>query len=284
MRTHAVAMAAAFSLLAGAQAANLIGQSTAPILQEAAKEQQKHLRLCNAYAHSGHLDVVMERTGKSLGTLQYKECRDVSLLLNGGDLLSFSIEGPKTPRLSVGGFALTDLPTTLELPLLLAVERRSSKSLRARFQSHAFAADARDSAQVAVMDTYLGEGGLSAKALRIAEVLRGAQLAEMPQQIQRTQELALNSVAVVNPGEYQVMLDNTAGTALAGMAPAANLTAKAGVSYVVLRVGDGGPQKDASTSFPEEVVVFPPPDVPERSSFAALMASAYSWVNDWVPK
>merc|ERR1740121_790474 len=232
------------------------------------------------------MDLVLQRTGQSLGELQYKECRDIAAQLHDGDLLSFFVEGPQTPRLGVGGFTLTSLPTAVEQPLLLAVMKRRG-SLRATFASHAFADDPSASAQVAVMDTYQGDAG--DQALRIAEVPKEVQQTEGLQLSPRMQELALNSIAMVNPGKYQVSLGSSAARPELLGAPA-SFVAEAGVSYVVLRVGENSTQQDASASFPEDVVVFPPPKAPERSTFASVMAKAktmaaeaYTWVKGCVP-
>lgn len=226
------------------------------------------------------MDVHLERTGEQLGLLQYKECADISLLPQSGDVLSFCVQGPKTPRLSVGAFEMSGLPTTAELPLLLAVQKLNNNSLRAGFLSHAFAADSRDSAQVVVLDTFLGAPSRR-KALRIAEMVPGNETepASVRPGHRPPQDLLLGSVAAVNPGLYQVTLDSWNG-----FAPVAKLSAEPRTSYVVLRVGEDATQsQDGSPTFPEEVVVFPQPKAPERATFASMMASTYAWVKGWVP-
>lgn len=251
----------------------------APILQRPTAQREKQLRICNAYAHSGHMDVVLQRTRKSLGLLEYKACRDFALPLQDGDLLGFFVEGPKTPRLSVGGFALSEVMGAPRLPMLLTVQRRSQGSLRAAFQSHAFSAEVDDSAQVAVIDTTLGAS--DSTALRIAEVPKSVQQQQQQQQAvasgllqqQQSQELLLNSASVVTPGHYRVSLEGQDD-----LGRAATLVAEPGASYVALRVGD--PQ-DASGEFPEEVVVFPQPQAPQRTTFASLMSAASTWVRSW---
>lgn len=264
-------------LTRSAQALNLVAARAPTILQGPASVQKTHLRLCNAFAHDGTLDVHLERTGEQLGLLQYKECTDVSMVPNDGDVLSFFVQGPKTPRLSVGAFEMTGLPTTAELPLLLAVQRRSSSSLRAVFRTHAFEADPRDSAQVAVLDTFLGAPS-SSRPLRIAEVAPSneeRQPAVVRPGHRPPQDLLLGTVVAVTPGQYQVSLDSPTG-----FAPAAKLSAEPKASYVVLRVGENATQaQDGLLAFPEEVIVFPQPKAPERAdSFASMIASAFSWV------
>lgn len=279
-----VAALAAAALFPGGHALNLQVERPTSILQEAGPEPEKHLRLCSAYMHSGALDVRLERTGRSLVSLSYKECRDLALPLQDGDELHFTLRDASAPALEVGSFAMSGLPTAPGSSLLLVAQRRAGASLRAAFQSHAYAEGAGESAQLAVIDASEGAeaGAASERTVRIEEARpkesgAGRSQAAASRLRKEPQQVRLSSVVDVAPGQYQVSL---AGGAAAGggYEPSASLSAQPRVSYVALRVGGKAASPKVAADFPEDVVVFPQPKAPERSTLGSMLESARAWV------
>lgn len=197
---------------------------------------ERRLRVCNAFARSGGLELNLLRTGWRLGLLEYKQCRDFDLELREGDQVNF-----KSGSLDVGTFAISGLPKT-SAGLLLVVQKRSPHSMGAAFKSHAFAEDGSSTAQLAVIDAFQGSLGEQVHIVSNAAVANASAAAPAEE------ELPLNAVVAVSPGSYRVKLGSGAA------APAFNtsFSAMAQTSYVVLRVG-----QSPEDGFPQEVVVFP---------------------------
>jgi len=212
------------------------------IADQAKQRPRVQLRVCNAYGKSAPLELlhrpghhhgdsmkISSLTAKD-GSLAYKGCREWNVDLRRGDSLEFLQDSAH-----LGSFSVSAVPQ-LDTLLLLVVHRRKS-SARPAFASHVFAKA--KSAQVAVLDMYQG---LSRGKLAIQE--------DKPQDDSQSkkplsvlsEELSYDSVVALDGGKYICKL-------VGGEKPKQlAMTAKAGESYVAMRVGD---DKD------EEIVVFP---------------------------
>lgn len=297
-----VVATAAAALLPGGLAVHLMAaskqrQGHSTIVQNEALRQT--LRICNAYAHEGRMNVSLVRTGEAVGILSYKACGDFTATLQEGDRLNFAVVSSGMLRaMPVGTFKIRDIEVSdLVQPLLLVVQRRGGQSLSAAFQSHAFDVGAESVAQVAVMDAYQHspEGVEAPQALAMSRVLQldkgggEAATASSLAQITQQQDLPLSSVANVQPGNYQVFLRGQGGHATT--APT-HFQALPSGSYVVLRVGAASPSPrqqqttagvDEAASFPEELVVFPQAaaEVPKKS-VSEVLASTLHAARTWL--
>lgn len=233
-----------FAALAGAAAAAGGAAGTAKALAVGNFRQlvaegvfKHHLRLCNAYPHEAALHVVRERSSRKqlTGTrgLGYKECRDVRVPLQVGDVLDFLVADT-----TAGSFRVSEVPENNAV-LLLVIKRVSQSTTAVAFESHVFAGLL--NAQVAVIDTFCKRSKASVQIVDPEEHWKRA----------RSEELQLNSVVPVNPGIYEVVLRDKSGTIKA----ASRLVALNRNSYVVLRTGCL-PEKGGA-AYPEELVVFP---------------------------
>lgn len=152
-------------------------------------------------------------------------------------------------RRSIGVFRARGLPQS-QSSLLLVPYRRDPNSFRASFDSHAFMD--RDAPQVVVIDAYRGSqvGKIKILETGINETQGGAGLQE------QAEDLQFKSVISVNPGQYQILLQNSSDTSVSVTKLKIN---GASGKYVVMRVGC---EPDAHSpgykpAFPQEVVVFP---------------------------
>jgi hypothetical protein len=213
-------------------------------------EFKHRLRVCNAYAYSGAMDVFKASEKlTTTGPMRYKACQDFNAALKPGDKLEFKVGDAST-----GTFSVSDMPNN-DAVLLLVVHRHDRLSTAVSFESHVFAS--LQNAQVAVIDTYQGS---AAATPSIKD--------EASSKNTRSEELRYNSVVAVNPGKYDVVLDTKDGKQMAkGRLVARNLE-----SYVVLRTGVEAEQGE---SFPEELIIFPQTDPAEVHSGAAAGAAPY---------
>jgi len=203
-----------------------------------ALEFKHRLRVCNAYPYAAALDVVRGKSEKLTedAPMRYKACRDFVAPLKAGDKLEF-----KVGDASAGTFSVSDLPNN-DAVLLLVIHRHDTLSTAVSFESHVFANLL--NAQVAIIDTYKGP----TKAMpRIMD-------AEGQSKASRSEELRYDSVVAVNPGVYQVVLDGQDGEIKAK----SELVALNRESYVVLRTGV---EAQEGPSYPQELVVYPRPDI-----------------------
>lgn len=196
----------------------------------------RSLRICNAFVNKQPLKIRCLRTSEDMGTLAYKECKDHQLPLQEGDQIQF-----KADSADVGTFAVAGLPRS-PVTLLLIVSNKKGHAATAAFKSHAFADGGDGTAQVAVVDTYQGVN-ISEVTVRIRDEAQqtGGDEAAIGE------ELPLNSVVAVSPGNYRVELAGSDGKPVSFT----SLDAQAKVSYVVMRVGG------ETEGSPQEVVVFP---------------------------
>lgn len=216
-------------------------------------EFQHRLRVCNAYPYSAALDVYQDGSEKLTADepMQYKSCRDFASPMKAGDKLEF-----KVGDASAGTFSVADLPNN-DAVLLLVIHRHDTLSTAVAFESHVFANLA--NAQVAVIDTYKGKQSATPK-------IRD----EATTNSTRSEELRYNSVVAVNPGRYNVALDDVDGKEKSQ----GELVALNHESYVVIRTGV---EAQNGESFPEELIVFPQSDakmLPHSGSFSAGLSGA----------
>jgi len=221
-------------------------------------EVQHKLMVCNAYASPDSLEIVKVKTRQVLtgpDPLDYKQCKDFSLLMEEGEQLDFKAGG-----LDVGSFFATGLPKSAA-SLLLIPHRRSPRSVGCSFESHAFA-DVQ-SPQIAVIDAYRGKSANKTASVKITEntAASGDKAAEPPVE----EELKFNSVVAVNPGKYQIALTGTDGKASAG----APLNADGATKFVVMRLG-AEDESQSGGRYPQELVVFPKNSRANRIGFALL--------------
>jgi len=219
----------------------------------------KHqLRVCNAYPFAAALDIYRGHGERLTGDapMPYKGCRDFKANLREGDKLEFRIGDA-----SAGTFSVSDLPNN-DAVLLLVIHRHDTLSTAVAFESHVFAS--LDSAQVAVIDTYKGSERGSPKIMDVSELLakqdkdgKEHKAAGPP----RSEDLRYDSVVAVNPGVYEVVLDDIEGKEKARN----KLVALKHESYVVLRTGV---EAKEGPSFPQELVIFPNPDEKQLHSGA----------------
>lgn len=198
-------------------------------------EFNHQLRVCNAFPNSRPLDVF--RASEKMtndGPMPYKTCSDFQSLLKVGDKLDFHISD-----LTDGTFSVAELPSS-DAVLLLVVHRHDEHSTAMSFESHIFADS--QNAQVAVIDTYRGKAKANAW-------IRD----EAATNSSRSEELRYNSVVAVNPGKYDVALDDSEGVEKAR----SHLVALDRGAYVVLRTGSETPSGE---QFPEDVLVYPQSD------------------------
>lgn len=196
----------------------------------------KHrLRVCNAYPNSIAMDVYRAKeklTGEE--PMAYKSCREFRVHLASGDKLEFMVGGA-----NAGTFSVSDLPNN-DAVLFLVVLRHDTLSTAVSFESHVFANLL--NAQVAIIDTFKGQ--VPSRPRILDSVGAGA----------RSEQLRFNSVVAVNPGVYEVELDDPKD----GKEEVQHkLVALNRESYVVLRTGleaQEGPQ------YPQELVIFPQSD------------------------
>merc|ERR1719401_2265727 len=124
--------------------------------------------------------------------------------------------------------------------LLLVIHRHDTLGTAVSFESHVFANLL--NAQVAVIDTYKGHATAHPKISDSQKSKTGT--------ASRSEELRYNSVVAVNPGLYEVDLEDDAGL-LKGKT---DLVALNRESYVILRVGV---ESEVGGSYPQELVIYP---------------------------
>jgi len=215
----------------------IIGPKRQGLLQAIRYKQE--LRVCNAFPGLEALEIVKEGfvlTGKD--PLKYKTCRTVDTSVSSGDKLEFFVANQGT---SEGTFTIWELPQH-DATMLLVVHRRKETTHGVSFLSHVFAPS--KAAQVAIIDTYGGAVVDPAK-LRIND---GSD----------DELLSFDTVVGVNPGDYKISMEigeDKAKTHGKLIHKAAHFHADKGESYVLLRTGWSGLQKQHD--WPMEFVVYP---------------------------
>jgi len=196
-----------------------------------ALEFKHRLRVCNAYPYAAPLAVYQGTDKLTSEPMPYKACEEFKTKLKSGDKLEFRVGDS-----SAGTFTISDLPNN-DAILLLMIHRHDTLSTAVSFESHVFAN--LQNAQVAVIDTYKGS---EKSTLKIQD--HGGT------QDQRAEELRYDSVVAVNPGKYEVLLQDKKDKVVA----TAPLTALNKESYVIMRVGVDA---QAGDKYPQELVVYP---------------------------
>lgn len=223
-----------------------IRQEVVQVITPALK-RLKRLRVCNAYASSDPLDVLLGNESVTQEEpLAYKTCKDFSLMLKVGDMLNF-----KVGFLSASSFTFSTLSDSKAV-MLLAICRPDLSSAAVSFESHLFA-EGQEGPQVAIID---------ASNVHAAPTLRISQTSPTSgKDISGTafSELQFNTSVVVSPGIYQLAL-------LGGDASRTvikDFVARQNVSYVVIRTGS---KSVDGTQFLEDLVVFPKSAASEHSA------------------
>jgi len=217
------------------------------------------LRVCNAYPYTYPMDVYLGKDKLTSSPMAYKKCAEFAPTLKAGDKIDFKVGDS-----SAGSFSVSELPSN-DAVMLLVIYRHDTTSTAVSFESHIFSNLV--NSQIAVLDTYRGATDSS---IRIADVEDAKNT--------RNEELRYDSVVAVNPGKYEVVLNNNAGEEKF----AHKLVALNRESYVVVRCGVKAVQGQA---YPEELIVFPQSDptaleggAAARSAFTlALFAAAVSF-------
>jgi len=255
--------AALFVLIAGIDAANVKGSLRDKANANGfvrALEFKHRLRVCNAYPYNSALDVFRAQEKLTDTEMPYKACQDFVAPLKAGDKLEFKVGGA-----SAGTFSVSDLPNN-DAVLLLVIHRHDTLSTAVSFESHVFANLL--NAQVAVIDTYKGKSSATPRIKDAAVHAKGAEQV-------RSEELRYSSVVAVNPGKYEVELDDQDGKVLSK----SQLIALNRESYVILRTGVEAQQ---GPKYPQELVIYPQSDASLLKSGAAgygvLLASVLSVV------
>jgi len=177
-----------------------------------------HLRVCNAYPDKAAVEIYRGSSEKLTedAPMPYGTCRDFVAPLMSGDKLEF-----KVGDVVSGAFAVSDLPQNDAL-LMLVVSRHDNLSTAVAFESHVFA-NVDDNAEVVIMDAYKGPKEAS---LNIKDAGKNGKAA-------RSEELRYDSVVAIAPGQYEVDLMGSDGTATAKR----NFKAVKNENYVFLRIG-----------------------------------------------
>eukprot|EP00811_Abedinium_folium_P005084 NODE_14681_length_1093_cov_4.761905.p1 GENE.NODE_14681_length_1093_cov_4.761905~~NODE_14681_length_1093_cov_4.761905.p1 ORF type:complete len:231 (+),score=31.20 NODE_14681_length_1093_cov_4.761905:389-1081(+) len=198
---------------------------------------KRQLRICNSYPSSSDLNITLDKTTNLTmdSPMPYRSCRNFLVPLQAGDQLEFSIAGVVT-----GTFAVYELPNN-DAVLVLVIYRHSILGNAVAFQSHVFAN--LFNAQVAVINTYRGSQNAS---IHVKDRLPSTQ--------HRDEALSFNTVAAMNPGLYQVELDDPAGKRMRK----SDLVVLNRESYVVLV---SGIDPIEGQSFPQDITIFPNSDV-----------------------
>lgn len=194
----------------------------------------QRLRVCNAYPYGTALDVFVANKKVTQAPMPYKSCQEFTPQLQPDDKIDF-----KVGDASAGTFSIAELPNN-DAVLLLAIYRHDTLSSAVSFESHVFAN--LQNAQVAVIDLYKGAAKSTA---RIQD--------ETDTKHQRTEELRYDSVVAVNPGLYNVILEDEKGQ----IKSKGELVAVNRESYVVMRCGVESQQGPA---YPQELMIFPNSD------------------------
>jgi len=234
---------------------------------------EQALMVCNAYAYSKPLHIYNIRsqhriTGKE--PLAYKECGDYHVWLREGDQLDFrtasspvedDVKEREAGEHSVGIFRAWGLPKT-RASLLLVPHRHGDLNTIA-FESHVFRE--LQNSQLAVVDTYMGE---STAQIRIDDNRAGQIFPYGFRRPGHSEELKYNSVVVLNPGSYRLVLSNSTGDDLS----VTNLEVDGNRrKFVVMRVGVDQEvhfKVGNATELPQEIFVHGQPKEEVKSSAA----------------
>merc|ERR1719160_1053435 len=180
------------------------------------------------------MDIYLGKNKLTASPLAYKKCEEFSPTLKAGDKLDFKVGDS-----SAGSFSVSELPNN-DAVMLLVIYRHDTLSTAVSFESHVFSNLI--NSQIAVLDAYRGAAKSTPRIQDVSEA-----------KTQRNEELRYDSVVAVNPGLYEVVLQNAEGESKAKQ----QLVAVNRESYVVIRCGVEAQQ---GQSYPQELMVFPHSD------------------------
>eukprot|EP00450_Noctiluca_scintillans_P003468 CAMPEP_0194485824 /NCGR_PEP_ID=MMETSP0253-20130528/6695_1 /TAXON_ID=2966 /ORGANISM="Noctiluca scintillans" /LENGTH=263 /DNA_ID=CAMNT_0039325843 /DNA_START=67 /DNA_END=858 /DNA_ORIENTATION=- len=239
----------------------LVGQSAAltifgktlnspSFLKNLAPKQK--LRVCNAYPSESGMEVRRGSDQLTSAPIPYKSCQELSPSLKFEDKLDFHVEDG-----AEGSFEISSVPSS-DATMMLVVHRHDVSSLALAFESHVFANV--QGTQVAVLDAYAG----TAKAKTLIQAprfLNGTRRGA-------AEELEYQNVVSVNPGNYEVELEDTDGKAESTH----KFAAKDHETYIVARVGA---ELTHGGTYHQELMVFPSSDQ-EHSGTSQMTFGALS--------
>jgi len=236
------------------------------------------IRLCNAYAYDGWMDVWLNENGrrsgmdytlsdkaegehrltKDCGPLPYTRCADVSgVHLTHGSSISFRMGG----KMELGTFVVSSVPASGSM-LQVAVKRRDSWTTAAAFSSHVFAQSSLP--QVALVDAYMGhtlrstEPPAPAAMMEVRDApgdLPGLPVVGMQSHKGRREMIAFGTAVEMAPGAYEFLLTDARGTRFPPSRQASvEFVVEKGTYYTILRVGG---QADGGPAFEQELVIWP---------------------------
>merc|ERR1719498_1873176 len=180
------------------------------------------------------MDIFLGKEKLSTKPIAYKQCEEFSPALKAGDKIDFKVGDS-----SAGSFSVSELPNN-DAVMLLVIYRHDTLSTAVSFESHVFSNLI--NSQIAVLDAYRGAAKSTPRIQDVSEA-----------KTQRNEELRYDSVVAVNPGLYEVVLQNAEGESKAKQ----QLVAVNRESYVVIRCGVEAQQ---GQSYPQELMVFPHSD------------------------
>jgi len=203
----------------------------------------KHkLRVCNAYPYKLPMDVFLGKDKLTQEPLAYKSCDEFSQPLKAGDKLDFKV-GDST----AGTFSVAELPNN-DATLVLVIYLHDTSSTAVAFESHVFSNLV--NAQIAVIDAFRGATKATPRIRDFSDA-----------KTDRDEELRYDSVVAVNPGRYEVILQDSEGK----VESKHELVALNRQSYIVVRCGVESQQ---GQSYPQDLIVYP------HSDASVLMGAA----------
>jgi hypothetical protein len=180
------------------------------------------------------MDIYLGKDKLTQQPLPYMKCGEFSPTLTQGDKLDFKVGDS-----SAGSFSVSELPNN-DAVMLLVIYRHDTLSTAVSFESHVFSNLI--NSQIAVLDAYRGAEKSSPRIQDVSEA-----------KTTRNEELRYDSVVAVNPGFYEVVLQNAEGESKSRH----ELVALNRESYVVIRCGV---EAQEGQSYPQELMVFPNSD------------------------
>lgn len=244
----------AFLLLVGTATGKQLRQGQAGASFISTLQFKRVLRVCNAYPYEYPLDVYVGKEKLTAKPLAYKKCDEFAPDLKAGDKIDF-----KVGESGAGSFSISELPSN-DATLVLVIYRHDTVSTGVSFESHVFSNLL--NAQVAVIDTYRG-------AAKATPRIQDAKVHHDKDHVQRSEELRYNSVVAVNPGLYDVLLEDDTGKTKVKH----ELVALNEESYMVMRCGVEATQ---GPSYPEELMIFPLSDIRKLQSAASRMQPMFT--------
>jgi hypothetical protein len=248
-----------FSLVGNSAALTVFGRTlnSSSFLKNVAPQQK--LRVCNAYPSESAMEVLRGSDQLTSAPIPYKSCQELSPSLKSDDKLDFHVEDG-----AEGSFEVSSVPSS-DATLMLVVHRHDVDSAALAFESHVFASV--KGTQVAVLDAYSGK----AKAKTVIHAPRFQNGTRRG----TAEQLEYQNVVSVNPGNYEVELEDTDGKAESTH----KFAAKDHETYIVARVGA---ESTHNATYHQELMVFPSSDQEHsgtaHTTFGALSLALASFL------